>query len=148
MPRPNFICQHKPTEHSPLETVFINIIESDEELRNLAKSLNLLHEWQIKGTGNEKGLTKKFRYWADFFSTKKAVDIEINHDGHRKGRWYMPQQKTDVFSRDKIRKKRLEERGVKVIPIFEERLTKGWIHRILTNISLLPDAITLDTWKT
>jgi hypothetical protein len=58
----------------------------------------------------------------------------------------MAEQGTDVFGRDKVRKRRLEQRGVKVFPIFQERLTKGWIHRMLAEIDELPNAITLDTW--
>ena len=147
MGRPRFICQHRPEEYSPLEKTFIDIIKSDKELKALAKYLNLLHEWQIKGIANDKGETKRFHYWADFFSVTKDVDIEINHDGHRKGHWYMPKQKTDVFSKDKVRKKRLEQRGTKVKAIFQERLTRGWIKRTLTEISLMPNAITLDTFN-
>jgi hypothetical protein len=146
MPRPKFICQHKSSEYSPLEKTFIDIIKSDKELETLAKQLNLLHEWKISGKTEVKGKTKDFRYWADFYVPKKAVDIEINHDGHRKGGWYMPSQGIDVYSKDKIRKRRLEQRGIKVKAIYEERLTRGWILRMLKEISQMPDVTTLDMY--
>lgn len=142
--RPIYVCQHKALQYSPLEKVFIDIIESDTELRNLAKSLNLLHEWRIDVKSDTKRSCGRTTYWLDFFSVTKAVDIEIHHDGHRKGRWYMPEQQADVFSRDKVRTRRLERLGIKTYPIFQERLTKGWIKRMLLKISQLPNTMNLD----
>jgi hypothetical protein len=142
--RPIYICQKDPSIYSPLEKDFMNIIESDTELKALAKELNLLHEWHISGKTAIKNETKQFHYWMDFFVQTKAVDIEINHDGHRKGRWYMPKEHKDVFSKDKDRKRRLERLGIKTYPIFQERLTKGWIKRMLLKISQLPNTMTLD----
>lgn len=146
MGRPIYICKHTSEEYSPLELKFKEIIESDIDLKDMAKELNLLHEWRIPMTETVNGKIKRTGYWLDFFSAKKNVDIEINHNGHKKGKWYMPKLKMDVFTRDKLRKKRLEERGIKVMPIYESRLTKGWIHYYLKRILKFNDAITLDKW--
>lgn len=145
--KPNYFCQKKPDSFSPLEKVFKDIVESDSGLKDLAESLKLQHEWHIKGKSTKNGQTIDFNYWLDFFSPIKNADLEIHHNGHRKGAWWLERLQTDVYSKDKIRTKRLARLGIKTFPLYQERLTKGWIRATLLKISQLPNAITLDTWR-
>lgn len=137
---PSYICSHTSDSYSPLEKVFVSIIESDKKLKAMAEELNLLHEWRFKGKEGVNGKTKKFTYWLDFFSTKKNVDIEIHHNGHRKGKWYLKKYGQDVFTRDRTRERRLNEKGIKVVEIFQDRLTRGWISFYLKKILSFPDS--------
>lgn len=144
--KPNYTCQKKPDSFSPLEKVFKDIVESDSGLKELAESLKLQHEWHIQGKTVKNGHTTNFNYWLDFFSPIKNADLEIHHNGHRKGKWWLSYCQTDVYSKDKVRTKRLARLGIKTVPLYQERLTKGWIHQTLTRISQLPNAMTLDVW--
>lgn len=146
MARPNYICRHKRKQYSPLEFRFKKLIKSNKELKELWDELEFIHEWLVCGKDAKEGDLSKFRYWLDFYSVKKGVDLEIHHNGHKKGRWYMPLVGEDVFSRDKLRTKRLDEKGIKTVAIFEKRLTKGWIRNYLLKIKDLPDFPTLDKW--
>lgn len=144
--KPNFTCKHNPLEYSPLEKKFIDIINSDKDLQNIAKKLNLLHEWRIQVKTSKYGRILKKTYWLDFFSPTKMVDIEIHHNGHKKGKWFLPQQGIDVYTKDKERKKLLSKIGIKTIEIYEDKLTKRWIKYYLKKIMSLLDKITLEVF--
>lgn len=143
MAKPKFNCRHNPLEYSPLEAKFINLINSDKELKKMAEGLNLLHEWRIQTKTFKNGRIVVKTYWLDFYSPNKQVDIEIHHNGHKKGRWFIPSQGLDVYTKDKERKRLLEKLGIKTIEIYESRLTKGWIRYYLRKIQSFPDKPTL-----
>lgn len=144
--KPNYSCQKRPDSFSPLENLFMSIVESDSGLKELFESLKLQHEWHIKGKGIDKGQTTDFHYWLDFFSPIKNIDLEIHHNGHRKGKWWIKKLQSDVYSRDVLRTKRLRRLGIKTIPLYQQRLTRGWIRLTLLRMSQLPNAITLDNF--
>lgn len=142
------------TIHALLDLEFGKTVSSDydndlffPDKENLT-SYGEFGEWHIKGKGIEKGHSTDFHYWLDFFSPIKNADLEIHHSGHRKGHWWIKKLQSDVYSRDVIRTERLKRLGIKTMPLYQERLTRGWIRLTLLKMSQLPNTITLDNFMT